>query len=1046
MHLTDRLSTFFNIQPGEGRLVTLLTSQYFFLGAASVFTQTTAFALFLNEFGSQGLPFVYLATAIGASLAAIIYLKLGDRLSLSKLLVANLAGLAVINAGLRLGLLTPMARIFTFILPVWFQILVNFVTLALWSLAGRLLDVRQGKRLFGLIGSGNWLAVAAGGFVISPIVAVLGTPNLLVLAAISLVMGNVFQLVILREYGKSLQAPPPSRPATDEKPREADLLRSRYVILFLMLVITWWVGFFFVDNIFYDRATLQFPDPNQLASSLGNLFAASGVLGLIITTFFTGPVLNRFGLRAGLFVLPIILTASIGGLAIGGALGLAATALFTFAALAKVTNISFGFTLDLTAHNLLYQPLPAERRANVQTLADGIVQALAIGLAGLLLLLFNTILGFRAIQLSFLFLAIAAVWIIIVIALQREYPAALRRALAKRRLGACTNAFVDQAYGDVIQQSLASPHPAVVIYSLNLLEQSDPASLAPVLPGLLEHSSPEVRQAALEHIERLGLTSELPVVRQHLTKEPASQVRSAAIHVLAALGGAGTIEDVLPYLDDLDEENRRAAIVGLLRSAGIEGTLYAGQILLRMTASPIAAERGLAAQVLGEVGIHHYYQPLVELLCDDDLAVRRAALHAAGQIRHPRLWPLVVQELYIPQTRNAAMAALVSGGESALPDIRSAFSPIDADAMMRMYLAQVCGRIGSEACAALLMERIEEPNPDARSEVLKALNRCGYHAVDGDAVRIQNQIKAEVEHAAWLLACCLDVSEVSAASILQDALAEELSRVRERIILLLSFIFDSPTILQVRDNLIHGSAEQRAYALEVLEVVLPDELKRPIIAMTADLALEGRFQRLNALFPQQRLNTEARLADLSGDLQEEATTWVRACARYVQHALSFAADGDQSMFSTIEKVIALKTTGVFAEIPDRVLAEVAGLCEEVQAGAGDKIFEKGEIGKSLYVIAAGSVRVHDGDQTLEHLTEGQVFGEMALLDPEPRSASITAMEDTQLLRLDQEPFYELLDGQSEVARGIIKVLTRRLRARMQDLNALRVRLGGETAA
>jgi CRP-like cAMP-binding protein len=56
------------------------------------------------------------------------------------------------------------------------------------------------------------------------------------------------------------------------------------------------------------------------------------------------------------------------------------------------------------------------------------------------------------------------------------------------------------------------------------------------------------------------------------------------------------------------------------------------------------------------------------------------------------------------------------------------------------------------------------------------------------------------------------------------------------------------------------------------------------------------------------------------------------------------------------------------------------------------------------------------------------------------------MEDTQLLRLDQEPFYELLDGQSEVARGIIKVLTRRLRARMQDLNALRVRLGGETAA
>jgi CRP/FNR family cyclic AMP-dependent transcriptional regulator len=152
------------------------------------------------------------------------------------------------------------------------------------------------------------------------------------------------------------------------------------------------------------------------------------------------------------------------------------------------------------------------------------------------------------------------------------------------------------------------------------------------------------------------------------------------------------------------------------------------------------------------------------------------------------------------------------------------------------------------------------------------------------------------------------------------------------------------------------------------------------------------------------------------------------------------------MFSTIEKVIALKTTGVFAEIPDRILAEVAELCEEVQISEGATVFQKGELGKSLYVIVAGRVRVHDEDQTFEFLNGGQVFGEMALLDPEPRSASITAMEDTQLMRLDQEPFYELLEEQGELARGMIKLLTRRLRARMQDLNELRLRMGGETIA
>jgi len=65
---------------------------------------------------------------------------------------------------------------------------------------------------------------------------------------------------------------------------------------------------------------------------------------------------------------------------------------------------------------------------------------------------------------------------------------------------------------------------------------------------------------------------------------------------------------------------------------------------------------------------------------------------------------------------------------------------------------------------------------------------------------------------------------------------------------------------------------------------------------------------------------------------------------------------------------------------------------------------------------------------------------MAVLDPEPRLASVTAVEDTRLFRLDQEPFYELMDDRIEVARGIIHVLSGHLRARVRDLNDLRTRL------
>ena len=142
------------------------------------------------------------------------------------------------------------------------------------------------------------------------------------------------------------------------------------------------------------------------------------------------------------------------------------------------------------------------------------------------------------------------------------------------------------------------------------------------------------------------------------------------------------------------------------------------------------------------------------------------------------------------------------------------------------------------------------------------------------------------------------------------------------------------------------------------------------------------------------------------------------------------------MLTIIEKVIALKRAAVFAQVPDEALAELATCLEEVEYSAGQTVFQKGDLGDCLYVIVDGGIRIHDGDRTLNDLHAGEVFGEMAALDAEPRSASATASEDTLLLRLDQEPLYEIMEDRIEVARGIIRVLSRHLRARLSDLGEL----------
>jgi CRP-like cAMP-binding protein len=152
------------------------------------------------------------------------------------------------------------------------------------------------------------------------------------------------------------------------------------------------------------------------------------------------------------------------------------------------------------------------------------------------------------------------------------------------------------------------------------------------------------------------------------------------------------------------------------------------------------------------------------------------------------------------------------------------------------------------------------------------------------------------------------------------------------------------------------------------------------------------------------------------------------------------------MLLTVEKVIILKTVEIFANTPDEILVAVAGLLKEVMAPPGSTIFAQGGAGDSMYIIVEGEVEALDGDQVFARMGERQVFGEMALLDGEPRTATIRTTQPTRLLRLDQEPFYELMDDRIEIARGIIHVLLHRLRARTQDVHRLQVQvnaLGGD---
>ena len=141
------------------------------------------------------------------------------------------------------------------------------------------------------------------------------------------------------------------------------------------------------------------------------------------------------------------------------------------------------------------------------------------------------------------------------------------------------------------------------------------------------------------------------------------------------------------------------------------------------------------------------------------------------------------------------------------------------------------------------------------------------------------------------------------------------------------------------------------------------------------------------------------------------------------------------MTSLTDRAAALSAVRIFSTTPAEALRFIAPLLEEISVAAGQRVFGRGELGDAMYIIQQGRMSVHDGERELDNLGPGDVFGEMAALDPEPRSATVIAAENSTLWRLNQADLTDLLRQQPALRRGIIRILSERLRHLVASMSA-----------
>jgi len=141
--------------------------------------------------------------------------------------------------------------------------------------------------------------------------------------------------------------------------------------------------------------------------------------------------------------------------------------------------------------------------------------------------------------------------------------------------------------------------------------------------------------------------------------------------------------------------------------------------------------------------------------------------------------------------------------------------------------------------------------------------------------------------------------------------------------------------------------------------------------------------------------------------------------------MSANSDSGRPM-TVVERAVALRNVEAFRAVPMDQLAHVAAVAREEHHAAGAVLFSEGDPPESLFVVLSGKIRLLRRGKGFGEAQPGEPLGTWSLFIDHPRRATAEVLEDSRLLVLDREEFYEVLAEQVEVTRSMVQDLVGRL--------------------
>ncbi|MFQ5604315.1 MAG: Npt1/Npt2 family nucleotide transporter [bacterium] len=881
--MTRFLKKAVDVREGETRRALIMASYIFVIIASYNVLKPMTRSLFVTNLGPNQLPLLYILLAGTVGIFVVFYLRWTSHVRLDRLI--NFTTFFLIANLLLFWLLLKSAFISTtlyYLLFIWVSIYGVLTTTQFWLLANCLFDTREAKRLFPFLTAFGLLGAIMGGYFTRLLVRQLGGTANLAFFAMGLLLAAVVLMNLAWRY--RTEAVETKR----KKPRQSELNQSFQVVAevfslirnsrhlrFLIGIIG--ITFMVVqiaDFQFIAFASEKYAETDVLTGFLGVWLSNLSIIALIFQAVFAGAVIRRFGVGATILFLPITMLLCSAWVLFGYGL----TSILAL----KIGDGSFRHSINKVGIELLYLPIPTEIKQKTKAFIDMFADRIARGVAGVLLLIFYSYFGLSVAQIGVLSLVLILVWLVLTFATYKEYVNSFRQALARRSIDAdlLTVSIKDTKTIDTLIEYLKSENERQVVYALQLLESVDSKELVPQLRPLLSHSASDVRLHALQLLNQLGDSRLLPDIQKMLHDEE-ELVRREALRFYARFSTDSITEMLTNCLNDEDCELRGAALYFLA-----ERSELAAQMLTPELIESILQEgkngKLMVADALGLLNDRKYFPFMEQLLTDLDAEVKTRAIKSVGQTCAREFLPQLIQCLDEGEFRKAAREALIEYGEDILPEMARILDDEKASHKIQTGVIRVLGLVGSQKSVDFLLDKLLQETNVFRYQIIKALNklRANFPELKFDQ-RVDRAIQVELKKYFTTQLALNNTLLQNGESDDQDGLLQRALRERvddhvERIFRLLGLRFPARDIYNAYASMTSSSRTVRANAVEFLDNILPNNLKRVLLLIVDELPLEKVLQQTNGFV---EVNISSRQQALEF-LISEKDAWIKACAIY----------------------------------------------------------------------------------------------------------------------------------------------------------------------